>query len=119
MSRQATDCDALRYIPAKSVRLGRTPIPRLAVRNDSQQELGKLDGFVVEPGSRKLRYAVVQPKGLFEKPRLVTLDGARLDSTNDGSLLIEEEAIKSCEPFDAGRYPRFSDEDLLTAVFAA
>jgi hypothetical protein len=118
MKAKALDRDALRYIPAGQVRWGGTALPRLTVRNGAEQ-LGKLEGFVICPPTRKVRYAVVQPYGFFEKPRLVPLSGARLDQANGGSLLVDDEGIMRCETFDAKRYPRMSDDDLLTAVFAA
>jgi PRC-barrel domain len=118
MKAKALDRDALRYIPAGQVRWGGTPLPRLNVRNDGEP-LGKLEGFIISPSARRVRYAVVQPYGFFEKPRLVPLAGARLDKANGGSLLVDDEEISRCETFDAERYPRMSDDDLLTAVFAA
>jgi hypothetical protein len=118
MKAKALNRDALRYIPAGQVRCGGTALPRLTVRN-GEEPLGKLEGFIVSPSSRKVRYAVVQPHGFFEKPRLVPLDDARLEQGNGGSLLVDDEEITRCETFDAERYPRMSDDDLLTAVFAA
>ncbi|HEX2445918.1 MAG TPA: PRC-barrel domain-containing protein [Vicinamibacterales bacterium] len=118
MKAKVLDRDALRYIPAGQVRCGGTPLPRLTVRNGAEQ-LGKLEGFIVSPSSRKVRYAVVQPHGFFEKPRLVPLAAAHLDQADGGSLHVDDEEIARCETFDAERYPRMSDDDLLTAVFAA
>jgi hypothetical protein len=118
MKAKALDGDTLRYIPAGQVRWGGTPLPRLTVRNGSEQ-LGKLEGFIICPSTRKVRYAVVQPYGFFEKPRLLPLAGAHLEHENGGSLQVDDEEISRCEKFDAERYPRMSDDDLLTAVFAA
>jgi hypothetical protein len=118
MKAKVLNRDALRYIPAGQVRWGGTPLPRLTVRNGAEP-LGKLEGFIISPSSRKVRYAVVQPYGFFEKPRLVPLADARIDQENGGSLRIDDEEITRCETFEADRYPRMSDDDLLTAVFAA
>ena len=118
MKAKALNREALRYIPAGKVRCGGTPLPRLTVRNGAES-LGKLEGFIVCPSTRKVRYAVVQPYGFFEKPRLLPLTDARIEHADGGSLHVDDQEISRYETFDAERFPRMSDDDLLTAVFAA
>jgi hypothetical protein len=90
---------------------------KFAVKNDAAEPIGNLEGFIIDPPARKIRYVVVNPRGLFSRPCLVPVPGARLDG--EAEALLVDEPLSRCEPFDASRYPEVSDEDVITAVFAA
>jgi hypothetical protein len=90
---------------------------KLAVKNDAAEPIGDLKGFIVDPPARKVRFVVVHPRGTFSRSRLVPMPGARLDAESEA--LLVDEPLSDCERFDASRYPEVSDEDVLTAVFAA
>jgi hypothetical protein len=115
--RETTANTALRFLPADRTRFGRCQIEKFAVKNESAEPIGELEGFIIDPPARKIRYVVVHPRGFLSRPCLVPLPGTRLD-TESATLLVEE-PLSGCEPFDAARFPEVSDEDVLTAVFAA
>jgi hypothetical protein len=108
---------ALRFLPARKVRIGACHFEKFLVKNESGERMGALEGFIVEPGARKIRYAVVHPRGLLAQPCLVPLPGTRIDAESE--TLVVDGSLSGCEPFDRSSYPKFSDEDVVTAVFAA
>jgi hypothetical protein len=106
-----------RYLPARRVRCGVFNGKALHVENESAEPIGKLDGFLIDPSARKALFAVVQPRGFFPQPRLIPLEGARLDPQREA--LLVEGPVSQYERFEAARVPEMSDEDVLTAVVAA
>jgi hypothetical protein len=107
----------LRYLPARRVRCGVFNGKALRVENDSAEPIGKLDGFLIDPSARKARFVVVHSRGFLPQPRLVPLEGARLNPEREA--LLVEGPLSRYEAFEASRFPEMSDEDVLTAVFAA
>jgi PRC-barrel domain len=107
----------LRFLPAEKARFGLCHFEKFAVKNDSAERIGELEGFIIDPPARKLRYVVVHPRGMFSRPRLVPLPGARIDAQSEA--LLVDESLSRCEPFDSARYPEISDDDVITALFAA
>jgi PRC-barrel domain len=108
---------ALRFLPAEKARYGVCQFEKFAVKNESAERIGVLEGFIIDPPARKIRYAVVHPRGFFTRPCLVPVPGARIDAREEA--LLVDESLSSCEPFDASRFPELSDDDVLTALFAA
>jgi hypothetical protein len=108
---------ALRFLPAERVRCGVYRFERFAVKNEAAEPIGDLAGFIIDPPARKVRFAVVNPRGLFARPCLVPVADARLDS--EAEALMVNDSLSGCEAFDRARFPEISDEDVLTAVFAA
>jgi hypothetical protein len=88
-----------------------------AVKNDSAEPIGELEGFIIDPPARKIRYVVVHPRGFFARPCLVPVLGARLDTESEA--LLVDGSLSRCEPFDRSSYPDLTDDDVLTALFAA
>lgn len=117
MAAQVIANTALRFLPAQKVRCGACHFEQFAVKNGSEERIGALEGFIVDPPARKVRYVVVNPHGLFTRPRLVPMPGARIDAESEALLVAG--SLSRCEPFDRALYPDLSDEDVLTAVFAA
>lgn len=117
MAAEVTANTALRFLPARKVRIGACHFEKFSVKNESQERIGALEGFIVEPGARKIRYAVVNPRGLFAQPCLVPIPGTRINAESE--TLFVDGPLSGCEPFDRSSYPAFSDEDVVTAVFAA
>jgi hypothetical protein len=114
---QVTANTALRFLPARKVRIGACHFEKFAVKNESGERIGALAGFIVDPGARKTHHAVVHPRGLFAQPCLVPIPGIRINAESE--TLFVDGPLSRCEPFDRSRYPEFSDEDVMTAVFAA
>ena len=75
---------------------------------------GRADDLV-DPPELQIRYFVVYHVG-FGRRRLVPVSSARLD-LDRRAVEVDLEADDDCPAFDARTFPRFSDEDVLSAMF--
>ena len=81
--------------------------------------LGKLKGFIVDPAARRLRYFVVEAQQWLRKHEyLVPLCPATLEcERNAVKFEFDDEPLGGWREFDDRLFSRFSDEDLLDALF--
>ncbi len=80
------------------------------------EQLGLLDGLLVDPASRRVRFFVVERRSALRRRRyLLTADTL---ATLDERLLRVEAHAEDLERFDARTVQPFSDEDVITAMFA-
>jgi hypothetical protein len=80
------------------------------------EQLGSFDGLLVDPASRRVRYFVVERASALRRRRyLVPAD--TLATLDERTLRVQAHA-DDLERFDARTVPAFSDEDLITAMFA-
>jgi hypothetical protein len=115
---ETTELD-FRYIDAERLGTSAGRLDDVAVVSPSNAPLGKLDGVIVDPAERQVRYYVVASRGwLSSRHYLLPLRPARL--IRDRRALevdVEVDEIKKCEQVDPDALPQFSDEDLVTAIF--
>ena len=98
-----------------------TPAGRLdgaMVVSPTHATLGRLDGVLIDPRHRKVRYYVLDAGGGSPRHLLLPLTATRLDR-NHRTLEVDVEAdeIDQLDEVDPTRLPRFGDDDLLTALF--
>jgi hypothetical protein len=109
----------LRYLSASRVD---TPVGDLrdaVVLNTSDEQLGKLNGIVVDPQERRLCYFVVESGDLRPRTRLIPAGFARMERDRKALYLdVDSSRVNECEEFRSDRLPSFSDEDLITALFS-
>ena len=110
----------LRYLSASRVD---TPLGRLRdalVLGDSEEELGKLNGIVVDPNARRLCYFVVESgRWPSRREHLVPAGFARMEPARKTLHLdVDLDRFGQYEECRSDRLPPFSDEDLITAMFA-
>lgn len=111
---------ALRFIEARQVD---TPAGRLngfVVVSPTDEELGTVDGVVVDPAQRQVCYYILKTRGrLLSHRYLLPLMPARIQADRQ-TLQVE------VEPADLSRFPEtnlqnfppFSDADVVDAMFA-
>jgi hypothetical protein len=108
----------LRYIQSQNVE----NVGRLTVHVDADHELlddesrvGELDGIIVDPGTRQVRYFVIDADG----PRyLLPLCSTRLDHTENSLHMMAPDESEECKTFYPVDYPEFEDEDVVEFMFA-
>jgi sporulation protein YlmC with PRC-barrel domain len=110
----------LRYLNATRLE---GPVPRfdrLVVLNSEGRRVGRLDGIIIDPAQRRVRYLVVDDSGFFKHHRyLLPLAPTRVDTERPALRVdIDSADLTRCEDFDPAAFPRFSDDDLLVALFA-
>jgi hypothetical protein len=92
----------------------------VTLSTEEDEALGTLDGVVIDPSERRIRYFVVQRRGWLGSRRFLLSADRPAQITKDRRKLrlpVEPDELTSCEEFDAQRIPRFSDDHLLTALF--
>ena len=113
-----TDASHLRFLD--NSRLESPLVEPLDVRTQTGAKIGTFDGVIVDPTERRVRYLVVDRGRVFHKRCLIPLPAARIDSEHHELRIdVDETDPKTWEQFDPGAFPTFSDEDLVTAMFAS
>lgn len=110
---------ALRFIEAGQVD---TPAGRLndfTVISPTDVQLGKLDGVVVDPSQRQVRYYVVKAPGwLLSQHYLVPASPAHLEADRRTLQFdIEPSDLSTLPKTDPDSFSKFSAEDAVEAMF--
>ena len=113
--------DTLRFVEAENVE---TPAGRLndfVLVSPTDAKLGTLDGVVVSPLERQVRYYVVKTGGwLYSRRYLLPATPARLESDRHALQVdLEPEDLNELPRTDLHQFASFSDTDLLDTIFAA
>ena len=119
--------EPLKYLDAGHVD---TPAGRLegaVLVSPTHEPVGTLDGVLIDPRQRKVRYYVVQSRYVEEgrgrissRHYLLPLTATRLD--RDRRTLevdLEADEIERLDEVHLDRLPQFDEGDLMTALFAA
>jgi hypothetical protein len=103
----------LRYLDAKDIDNSVVNFSGLNVRGADGSKLGDVDGFVVDSGSGRVLYTVVDSGGWFRSRRLLLPIGHATVDREAGALDVDvsRDALKSYPEFDEKRFTAFSDED--------
>jgi len=110
---------ALRYLDATAVLSPAGELRNFQVSDTGGFSLGKLTGFVIDPAARQLRYFVVEVARWLSKRRyLIPLCPATLEPQHRTVRLeCDADARKEWREFDDRLFSRFSDDDLIDALF--
>ena len=112
--------ESLRYLDANAVECPAGKLEGLSLFSQDDEALGVIDGVIIDPVTRRLRYYVVQASRVFNRRRyMVAADSPAVVLPNDRAVRVEapsDSIIRS--RFDSRSVPRFSDEDLLSALFS-
>jgi hypothetical protein len=110
----------LRYVSPNHLEV---PLPKgpLDVRDRQNRTIGHFDGVVFDPIERRVRYLVVDRRGLLSHQRyLVPIDPTQIDVEHRAFRVgLDREELSSFRDFDPRAFPDFSDEDLIDALFAS
>jgi hypothetical protein len=112
---------ALRFIEADRVETPAGPLKDFTAISPTEAKLGKLDGVLVDPSQRQVRYYVVKAAGrLMSRRYLVPAEpGARLETERRTLQLdVEPNELSSCPETDPESFATFSAEDAVEAMFA-
>lgn len=97
-----------RYLPANRVKAGSLRLGRLSVRGSDGHEMGKLKGFIVEPGERAFRSLVVEGQTTeFEVP----MTQMQVDASSRSLWLIGG-SLAQAVPFSADRVTEIDESEL-------
>jgi PRC-barrel domain len=110
----------LRYLNATQIEGPVSSFDHLDVRNGEDRTIGRLDGILIDPSERRVRYFVVDDEDSRRHHRyLIPLAPTRLDARRRALCVdVPTSDVELFEDFEDASFPHFSDDDLLTALFA-
>lgn len=109
----------LRYLDATAVLSPAGELRDFQVSDIGGISLGRLAGFLVDPAARQLRYFVVEvARWLSRRRYLIPLCPATLEAQRRTVKLDCDPVSKNdWREFDDRQFSRFSDDDLVDALF--
>ncbi len=115
----AQSAEALRYLQADHVESSVGNLGRLELCTMDDEKLGVLEGVLIDPAARRLRYFVVKSGGWFTRGRylLAADDVARVEADQHILRIDASAAALPRESFDPATVAAFSDDDVITAIF--
>lgn len=115
------ECDErLRYISAARVRTPAGSLDQFDVLDNDASKIGTLDGIVVDPAERRVRYFVLNSqRSLHPRHFLMPLAPATIDARNNALRIdVQSDDLDELVGGPAEAFPPFSDDDLMTALFS-
>ena len=118
--RSDSDNAALRYIEASRVQGPAGDLASLDLCDMNNQRIGSLEGVLVDPIERRLRFFVVGSQSA-DGARFYLLPSdlpAQVDPDR-GALRIDADPdeLAECHEFEEADVPRYSDDDFLASMF--
>jgi hypothetical protein len=110
------------YLDAGKVQSPVGHLSGLTLQSDCDEALGTLEGVVIDPAERRIRYFVVRRTGWLRSRRfLLPADRPAqiIDEPRTLRLKIAPDELAGYEDFDTQSMRAFSDEDVVTAMFAS
>lgn len=86
----------------------------VVVMSPTDGPLGKLEGIIVDPQERHVRYYVVESRGWFKTHRYLVPDAPRQIDWSRKALEVELDAagLSHLPELNDDEFPAFSDDDL-------
>jgi hypothetical protein len=115
----ATDT-RLRHLDAAKVETPVGNLDHISVLSPTDGSLGELEGVIIDPNERHVRYYVVESHGWLKNHLYLVPDAPVRIDPNRKTLHLELEAddLSQLPELRGGEFPTFSDDDLLTTMFA-
>ena len=110
----------LSYLDASKVISPAGALSELDVLNTEGRRLGSIEGVVIDAAARHVRYLCVRLSGLFGRRRyLVEADQVgQIQGDRKALRLRSDLRNEAVDGLDAAALRRFSDDDVLAAIFA-
>ena len=105
------------YLKANQIR-GPLSFDHLDVKDRDDENIGRLDGIVIDAAAHRMQYFVVEQGFLHRRRYLLPLSPASLDmDLNVLRVDVDRSELSTCERFHSDTYRSYSDEDVLAAMF--
>jgi hypothetical protein len=106
----------LRYLEAARVESDGVRLGGIAVEVPGLGRIGNIDGVIVEPGARRLRYFVIATED--RRRYLMPLEPMRLDTLHPAVEVVSRAEPEGWTEFDPQAFDEFDDNDLVAALFS-
>jgi hypothetical protein len=117
----ATDLNpALRYVDASRLRSEAGRLAEADLRNIDNETIGSLDGVLIDPLERRLRFFVVQSSGwLGSKRYLIPTDCAAQVGADGRTLRLDmnDRDLSRCAEYESAAVEESQDDDLIASMF--
>ena len=109
----------LSYLDASKVTSPAGVLSELDVLSAEGRRLGRIEGVVIDAAARRVRYFFVRSSGWFRRRRyLVQADqSGQIEGQRKVLRLLVDLRNEAVHGLDAAALRRFSDDDLLAAMF--
>lgn len=110
----------LRYLDAARVDTPAGSLATMSLISPSDKSVGTLDGVIIDPIERQVRYFVVKSRRWWMTRRyLFPLTPTQIDSERPGfHVELELDDLQRLPELPANTFPPFSDEDLIASLFS-
>jgi hypothetical protein len=107
----------LRHLAAAKVETPMGTLDDLVVVSPTDGPLGKVEGIILDPEEKHVRYYVVESRDWFTTHRYLVPDAPRRIDWNRKALQVELDAadLSHLPELRDDEFPPFSDEDLRSA----
>ena len=111
--------DRLCYLEASKLVSSVGALSHVDLTSPDDRLLGVLDGVVIDPAERKVRYFVVKSTGWIRRRYLLPADASARVESEFGKLRLEVDSddLSECEEFHTGSVRHFSDDDVIAGLF--
>jgi len=106
------------YLRAAQIRGPVASFEHLGLKGRDNEDLGCLDGIIIDAVARRMQYFVVQ-EGFFHRRRyLLPVYTTEVDAQeNVLHVDVDKAELSECARFNPASFRPYSDEDLLAAMF--
>lgn len=112
----------LRYLDASRVDSPSGALSQVGVETADGEQIGGVDGVLIDPAARRICFYVIAFRRWLGRPRryLLPADQPAVLEPHRKALRLQigQAALQACQEFRNQTVPAFSDDDLLSAVFA-
>jgi hypothetical protein len=111
---RTTYASRLRYLDADDLDDSVVDFDGLDVRGTDDSKLGEVDGFLVDPGSGRVLYTVVDSGGWFTSRRFLVPIGHATVNRERPALRVDisRDSLRNYPEFDERRFRELSDDEL-------
>lgn len=113
--------EQLCYLEASRVESPAGDMAGATVETQGEKTLGTLDGVLIDPAERRLRYFVVETPGWLRRRRYLLSADVPIRVESGGNLLrvdAHSSDVELSDEFDEQTVRPFSTDDAITAMFA-
>ena len=110
----------LRHLESAKVGTPVGNLDHISVLSPTDGSLGELEGVIIDPNERHVRYYVVESRGWLKTHRyLVPETPLRLDPDRKALHVdLEADDLSQLPELRDDEFPPFTDDDFVTALFA-
>jgi hypothetical protein len=105
------------YLEASRVKGPVGDLAGVKLQTSAEEEIGTLDGVLIDPRARRVRFLVAEKPGWFRSRKYLVPTDCPAQVTPGHTLRIDVGA-DDLPTFDSVQVAEFTDEDLVDALFA-